>query len=69
MTITVTLDKNTRRFEDVNCGDVFKYEDDYYMKVYIPKNMNNAVNLASGEVIFFHYDRFVTLVDHELVIK
>lgn len=69
MTITKTMSENTKRFEDINCGDVFEYNGDYYMKIYIPQNMNNAVHLDNGEALFFHDSKYVTLVDHELIIK
>ncbi len=69
MKITEGISKNARAFEDINEGDVFYYEGGYYMKIIIPKNMNNAVDLNDGEALFFDDNKWVTLVDHELVIK
>ena len=58
-----------KRFEYVECGDVFEYENILYMKITVPGTCNNAVELTDGEALFFHESKLVRPVDCELRIK
>lgn len=56
-------------FEDVVEGDVFEARGSLYMKVAIPQNLNNAVDLYDGDAVHFNDTDPVLPVDCELVIK
>ena len=67
-------DKNKRKFEDMDKGCVFKFAGEYYMKinVVIDKNLNlpcNAVNLQSGESVYFASDLYIRVIDCNLIVK
>ena len=57
-------------FNDLNYGDVFLYEDNYYIVV-DNRNMNdaNAVNLLTGHPRDFSIATMVKPLDCELIIK
>lgn len=69
MVIVPTQNINEVKFEDIECGGVFKAANTYYMKIEIPKNLNNAVNLSDGEVVHFNDSAWVIDVEHELVVN
>ena len=69
MYITEAVKDNLKEFIDLNDGDVFKYEGNYYMKIYIHSNLNNAVRLNIGEAVHFSDNKLVTLVDYNFIIK
>lgn len=60
---------NMERFSDIGCGDVFEYNNTFYMKIEIPKNLNNALDLDDGHVLFFDDSKWVKPVDCKLVIN
>ena len=68
MIITPNYD-NMKKFEDIECGDVFEYENTLYMKIAVPGTINNAVELSDGEALFFNDNKWVLPIDCELRIK
>lgn len=61
--------KKLTLFENLSEGDVFELHGAYCMKIDIPNNLNNAVELVDGSVIHVPDDKEVGIVDCELVIK
>ena len=60
---------NSCYFSNVECGDVFVYNNVYYMKTEYMCTINcNAVNIASGTFCHFEDTDKVKFVDCELVI-
>ncbi len=57
------------RFGDLNTGDVFEWNDGYYMIIFSTDYQSNAVGLDDGNCLHFEYDDMVTPVDCELAIK
>lgn len=60
---------NVTLFENLSEGDVFEARGSYYMKIYVPTSMNNAVDLFDGDIEHFEDETEVYIVDCELVIK
>ena len=51
-------------FADLEFGDVFMVNDKYYMVVNNPNDLNNAVNLDSGQLCHFDSMQSVHIVDY-----
>ena len=82
MNITDTRTNNKVKFADIKKGEVFKFNDKYYMKtncVYEDSHeynsfstkiiVFNAVRLADGMMVSINKDDCVEPVNHELIIK
>jgi hypothetical protein len=64
---------NNITFEDVNCGDVFFYEGDYYIKlddILFDRDHNdyNCVYLSDGITAYIEENEIVELVNGEFKI-
>lgn len=64
----------TEEFGSISEGDVFKFGDNFYMKISVIATglgmaICNAVNLHPGKPTLFTYHEKVKRVNHELVIK
>lgn len=51
-------------FEDLEFGNVFMVNDEYYMVVNNPNDLNNAVNLDDGQLCHFDSMQAVHIVDY-----
>ena len=56
-------------FDDVCEGDVFEARGSYYMKITVPQNLNNAVDLFDGDAVHFNDVDPVFPVNCKLVIE
>lgn len=61
--------RNDVLFDNVCEGDVFEARGSYYMKISIPKNLNNAVDLFDGDAVHFNDVDVVCPVNCRLVIE
>ena len=59
-------------FRTVNRGDIFEFNEKYYMKTEIATISNkyeiNAINLQNGELVYFEPERSVYLLDAEMTL-
>ena len=59
-------------FRTVNRGDIFEFNEKYYMKTEIATISNkcdvNAINLQNGELVYFEPERLVYLLDGEMAL-
>lgn len=56
-------------FDNVCEGDVFEARGSYYMKINVPQNLNNAVDLFDGDAVHFNDVDVVYPVNCRLVIE
>lgn len=60
---------NTRTFADLYYGDVFEAMDNYYMVVKNTKfDLNNTVNLNTGELCHFDETDNVHIIDYSFTV-
>ena len=59
-------------FRTVNRGDIFEFNEKYYMKTEtttIPNKCDvNAINLQNGELVYFEPENLVYLLDGEMAL-
>lgn len=59
-------------FRSVNRGDIFEFNEKYYMKTEIATISNkcavNAINLQNGELTYFDSEYLVYLLDGEMAL-
>lgn len=60
---------NRKTFGELECGDVFIYDNDVCMKTDGDDGESNAVNLESGYEMHFYQDDEVRLVSATLTIE
>lgn len=62
-------DEHYITLQDLNYGDVFEYDGDYYMTINGANDTVNAINLRDGALRWIGTAVPISLVDHELIIK
>ena len=70
MEIVYALKKETRKFEDINPGEVFLFNEYPYMKIKPEEEcactLSYGVHLETGELRFISRDTMVTPIESEL---
>lgn len=73
MKITDRFKRKETAYKYVDCGVVFKYENEYYMTIEeITDNYTgvyNCVKLENGELYGFSDDDMVEVLDAEMIVK
>ena len=55
-------------FRSVNRGDIFEFNEKYYMKTETISTDVNAINLQNGEFAYFEPENLVYLLDGEMAL-
>lgn len=71
MKITIGNSKQITGRQNLNSGDIFYYNNEFYMAIYIIDYDNtyyDSINLSNGEPVYIGYEE-VYCVDYEFIIK
>lgn len=74
MKITDRFKRKETAFRYVDCGVVFRYENEYYMATEELADSyddiySNCVNLNSGELLYLEGDDMVEVLEAEMIVK
>lgn len=67
--IIVDCSSNEKQFEFIKVGECFEFNDEFYIKIKVSSQPQNAFSLTNNAIGYFAAKDFVTLVNAKVVIE